>query len=515
MSIMPIGQLAAQLLVWGLLLFVAGCGVLASLTDRNVNRIHGPGYRVPQLGDAADSFNRSLFIIDLHGDSSLWDRDMTVDGCPRGSLWVDCRGHIDLPRLVRGNTSLQVFTIPTITPPCSLAFGADKRSCLASPDLAPLLFALQWHPFTGPTARAVIQEERIEHWVKESNETNAQTKLPTLPRLRILTTSTELGSLVLDWKHRKKGERPAVGVLIGIEGLHGLDHPGEAASALDGRMSSLRLASLTHRFSNEYGESSEGEAMSPALTRQGEVVLQDLRRRGIVIDLAHASPCLIESVVNALGPGEPVIVSHGGYGGNEAGSCSGQRRTARNLSRSSLGRILSTDGIVGVGFWPQAACDPYVIKYLSATTQSELKPSDCESAAHRGLLVRAIIATFHLLWSDIERFCRSSEGARLTNRTGRQCSPDEHLAFGSDFDGSVVVPFDTATRSQLIIQLRDSLPGTRASRDVSMRKIAGWNACRVFATVLPGGSAQKALRECAPILEGVEDQEPAPPSGDD
>ncbi|NNE34528.1 MAG: peptidase M19, partial [Rhodothermales bacterium] len=67
-----------------------------------------------QVSPTADSLHRSLFVLDLHSDQLLWNR--------RTELRSD-RGHVDVPRLLDGNVSFQVFSAVTKSP-----FGQNSES---------------------------------------------------------------------------------------------------------------------------------------------------------------------------------------------------------------------------------------------------------------------------------------------------------------------------------------------------------------------------------------------------
>jgi hypothetical protein len=77
--------------------------------------------------------------------------------------------------------------------------------------------------------------------------------------------------------------------------------------------------------------------------------------------------------------------------------------------------------------------------------------------------------------------------------------PADHLAFGSDFDGAVHTPFDAGDLAILTAALLADGNDSVRLDEVAVRKIAGVNACRVFATRLPGGSAERAREICAPL----------------
>src|SRR6266852_469630 len=90
-------------------LLVVGLGVfflvVPGVVDSRLNRVRGPA--LPPPSDRARKLHQTLFIIDLHADTLLWDRDL---------LTRSTRGHVDVPRLIEGNVALQAFTIVTKTP---------------------------------------------------------------------------------------------------------------------------------------------------------------------------------------------------------------------------------------------------------------------------------------------------------------------------------------------------------------------------------------------------------------
>ena len=59
------------------------------------------------VSDEAAALHARLSIADLHADPLLWDRDLASERP---------EGHVDLPRLDRGNVAVQVFTTVTKSP---------------------------------------------------------------------------------------------------------------------------------------------------------------------------------------------------------------------------------------------------------------------------------------------------------------------------------------------------------------------------------------------------------------
>src|SRR5262245_34366907 len=78
---------------------------LARNTERFVDRVSGPPLK--PASEAASRLHGSSLVVDLHADSLLWGRDLARPS----SI-----GHVDLPRLRRGNVALQVLTVVTRFP---------------------------------------------------------------------------------------------------------------------------------------------------------------------------------------------------------------------------------------------------------------------------------------------------------------------------------------------------------------------------------------------------------------
>jgi microsomal dipeptidase-like Zn-dependent dipeptidase len=218
---------------------------------------------------------------------------------------------------------------------------------------------------------------------------------------------------------RRKEDRQITAGLLGLEG----------AQALDGKLGNLeplfqagyRYMSLTHFFDDEFAGSSAG-VKKGGLTPLGHELVWQMNARGMIIDLAHTSPQTIRDVLAESK--RPVIYSHGGLQGN----CSNRR----NLSDEEARGIARSGGMIGIGFWPTAVC---------------------------GKDARAI--------SRAIRYAVQVVGI-------------EHVALGSDFDGSVTVPFDAAHLSELTEALLQE-----GFSPEEMRAVMGGNALRFFSENLP------------------------------
>jgi membrane dipeptidase len=207
--------------------------------------------------------------------------------------------------------------------------------------------------------------------------------------------------------------------LLGIEGGHALDGKLENLNALFD--AGYRYISLTHFFDNEFAGSSTG-TVKGGLTPLGRELVRRMNEKRVIIDLAHTSPRTIQEIL-ALTK-RPVIVSHGGL----RGACNNNR----NLSDEEARAVARSGGIIGIGFWETAVCG-----------------------------------------TDVQAIVRSMRYA--ANIVG-----NDHVALGSDFDGAVTVPFDSAH----FFELTDALLKNGFTR-AEIRAIMGENALRFLLENLP------------------------------
>jgi microsomal dipeptidase-like Zn-dependent dipeptidase len=394
MSEAAAGRARTALLVMGALLAV---GISAFFTlaapeaERRLNRVHRPAR---PASERAAALHGRLTIVDLHADSLLWGRALLERGT---------RGHVDVPRLVAGNVALQGFTIVTKTP-----WGLNiERNDDRSDQILLLALAQRWPLATLDRLlpRALHQARRLEAAARASQG-----------RLTLVHSREDLARYL----ERRRATPAITAGFLGVEGAHALDGDLAGLDAL--AEAGVRMIGLTHFFDNDLGGSAHGVAKG-GLTAKGRELIRRMEARGVLLDLAHASPALLADAVAAAT--RPVVVSHSGV----RGTCD----NARNLSDDQLRAVAATGGIVGIGFWKTAVCG--------------------EDA---GAIARAV-------------------------RHAAEVAGIEHVALGSDFDGAVTTPFDAAG----IAAVTDALLASGLS-EPEIEKVMGGNALRVLAAVLPG-----------------------------
>ena len=380
--------------IWIAILLIAAGGffliVPAQVGQRMNQTIQGSRAAV---SERARALHRTLFVADLHADTLLWSRDLL----DRGS-W----GHVDLPRLIEGNVAWQNFTVVTKTP---RGMNIENNDA-GSDNITLLAIAERWPIATWNSLleRALYQARRLHEAAARSNG-----------QLMVIRTKEDVRTFL----ERRKSNPTLVAGMLGLEGSHALE--GQAANLDRLYDAGYRMIGITHFFDNEMGGSAHGST-KPGLTPEGRELVKKLQAKNVFIDLAHASPKVIDEVL-AMAT-RPVIVSHTGV----KGTCD----NTRNLSDEQLKGIARTGGIVGIGYWDTAVCG-----------------RDAQAIA------RAIKYTVDLIGP-------------------------ERVALGSDYDGAVEAPFDTAGLAQITeALLKEGLS------EGQIRLVMGENALRIFQYYLP------------------------------
>ena len=185
-----------------------------------------------------------------------------------------------------------------------------------------------------------------------------------------------------------------VGALMGTEGSHALDGKLENIQVLFDK--GFRMMSLQHFFDNKLGGSLHGVTQQ-GLTEFGRQAVLKMQELDIIVDVAHSSEAVTADVLAVSA--KPLVVSHTGFKGH----CD----TPRNINDSLMKKIAAKGGLIAVGFWDAAACGN--------------KPKDIASAIAYGV---ALVGA-------------------------------QHVALGSDFDGTVTTAIDASEMAAITQALLD------------------------------------------------------------
>jgi membrane dipeptidase len=373
-------------------------GILFNMGDKSYEIPNQVAVTAPYEADPANgAFHRSLFIADMHADSFTF-----VDTFMERKTYA----HLDYPRAVDGGFSLLTMAIATEVPLSMVR----KRPGGIVRDGNILKFAAFMN--LEPVANWFSNYAR-GNWVV-TNVTRTASDNP--EQITLITAREDLQELLAD---HVTGTGQRIGMLLAIEGAHVLEGDLQRLNELYAR--GVRMVSLTHAFDNEYGGSSEG-AEQLGITPEGEALLARAQELGMTIDIAHASPALVDDVLERAR--RPIVYSHGGI----EGTCD----IDRNLRDAALDKIAANGGLIAMGFWTRVLCGESV---------------DNVAASMR----------------------------YVADRIGA-----EHLALGSDFDGGVTTVFD-ATGLPL---LTDALLAAGFSEN-EVRQLMGGNYTRLLLQSLP------------------------------
>ncbi|KRB78273.1 peptidase M19 [Nocardioides sp. Root190] len=348
---------------------------------------------LPEVTAQTQRLHDSLPIIDLHSDTLMWDRDL---------LERADRGHMDLPRLEEGNVALQVFSSVSKSPK-----GQNYDSNSADSDNITLLAIAQLQPFRtwgSLLERSLYHAEKLADAAADSDG-----------QLVLVRTRKDLDVLFED---RAAGKQ-VTGGLFSVEGLHNLEGDFDNLDRLYD--AGMRMAGFTHFFDNEVAGSMHGEEKG-GLTELGREVFAEMERRGIIVDIAHASHDAVAEMLELAT--KPVVLSHGGV----QATCD----VNRNLTDDEIRGVAATGGVVGVGYWDAAVCD--------LTTEAVVDAID------HVVLIGGI----------------------------------ESVALGSDYDGATTVGWDTTHLAAITQELVD-----RGYDEEEIAAIMGGNSLRVMRAVLP------------------------------
>ncbi|SMP36309.1 Zn-dependent dipeptidase, dipeptidase homolog [Algoriphagus winogradskyi] len=216
----------------------------------------------------------------------------------------------------------------------------------------------------------------------------------------------------------RKNDESVIGGMLGIEGAHALE--GDIENLNRVYEAGVRMIGLTHFFDNELGGSAHGQSQA-GLTEFGKSVVQKMNELGIFVDLAHCSPAIVDDVLEMTTM--PVMVSHTGV--------RAVLDSQRNLSDLQIQKIAENGGIIGIAFFDEAVGVPEL-------------PNIIASIKH----VRDLVGI-------------------------------EYVALGSDYDGSVAVPFDITGFPLLVEGMMNA-----GFSEAEIKAIMGENVKRFFLTNL-------------------------------
>jgi len=346
------------------------------------------------VSKSASQLHKTLLIGDWHADSLLWTRDLGKE---------TSYGHLDIPRMQRGNIGLQMFTTVTKSP-----MGLNNISNQADAvDSITLLAIVQRWPistWSSLTERALYQGQKLHELIARESD-----------NLMLITSQSELQQFV----QRRTLNSNFIGALLGTEGSHALEGDLDNIQRLFDK--GFRMMSLQHFFDNKLGGSLHGISGN-GLTSFGREAVAKMTALGIMLDVSHSSEKVVAEVLALTD--RPLLISHTGFQGH----C----LSPRNISDSLMQAIAEQGGLIAVGYWDSAVCG------TSPAT-----------------VAQAIIYGINLVGED-------------------------HVALGSDFDGTVTTAFDGGELQAVTHELLKA-----GLTETQIRKVMGTNMLGYLQRNLP------------------------------
>lgn len=251
--------------------------------------------------------------------------------------------------------------------------------------------------------------------------------------------------------------------LIGVEGGHSI---GNSLGVLR-QLYALggRYMTITHSDNDDFADSATDAPVHNGLTPFGKIVVGEMNRLGMLVDLSHVSAKTMNDILDITAA--PVIFSHS--------SARAVVDHARNVPDDVLRRLKDNDGVVMVT-WPPS--------FVSEKARQHDAAKDAEEARLKALYrgqpdkVKAALAQWETT-NPAPRATVQDVADHIDHIV--QVAGAEHVGLGSDFDGITSTPEgldSVADYPHLFAELI-----RRGYTDDQLKGIAGLNVLRVMRKV--------------------------------
>ncbi len=270
--------------------------------------------------------------------------------------------------------------------------------------------------------------------------------------------------------------------LIGVEGGHSIDDSLAVLRALYSL--GARYMTLTHWNRTSWVDAATDEPASGGLAEFGEVVVREMNRLGMLVDLSHVSADAMRDVLRVTRA--PVIFSHS--------SAFALNPHPRNVPDDILAEVAKNGGVVMVNFGSFFLARSHVERWADLEAEkARLKilwpgdPERVETEAQQWMAEHAVPEVPLAVLIDHVEHIRDVAGV-------------DHVGFGSDFDGIGALPTgveDVTAYPALLEEL-----ARRGWTRNELAKVAGENVLRVMEaveTVAPATAARGAA--CRRVAE--------------
>ena len=359
-------------------------------------------------------------VCDLHAD--------TLQYLAMGESLATASGQVDLPRLRQGGVDLQFFSVWVDTVYVARD-GAPERSF----------------------ARASALLDAFDREMRQHAGAIAPVR-----------SAAEAQAAMAQGR---------VAAALGVEGGHAIENDLDKLEEFHRR--GVRYMTLTWNNTHDWADAAKEETLRGTrhggLTPLGERVVRRMNQLGMIVDLSHAAESTFWHVLRVSDI--PVMASH-----SNARALSPH---FRNLTDAQIRALAARGGLIGVNFYSS---------FLDATYWERRQAAEERCKNELEALERDFGFDYPRrtqLEAQVLRGCMGHVPVPATRIVDhieylvRLAGPD-HVALGSDFDGTNAVPDDMPDVSQLPRLTELLLERGFAASDI--RKILGENVLRFFAT---------------------------------
>lgn len=283
----------------------------------------------------------------------------------------------------------------------------------------------------------------------------------------------------------KKGK---IASLMGVEGGHSINNSLAVLREMYG--AGVRYMTLTHWSNTDWADAATDAPKHHGLTPFGKIIIGEMNRLGMLVDLSHVSAETMNSALDATKA--PPIFSHS--------SARAISHHPRNVPDDVLKRLATTDGVVMVNFAPS---------FVSEEVRQYGGLEEAETARLKDVMIGdpdgAAKALEEWKKNNPEPHATLKQVADHVDYL-RKVAGIDHVGIGGDLDGITSVPVgleDVSKYPDLFAELI-----RRGYSDEDLKKIMGLNLLRVLRKT--EAVAAKLQKETKPADALIEDVDPKP-----
>ena len=248
--------------------------------------------------------------------------------------------------------------------------------------------------------------------------------------------------------------------LIGVEGGHSI---GNSLAVLR-QLYALggRYMTITHSENDDFADSATADPVHGGLTPFGKIVIAEMNRLGMLVDLSHVAPKTMNDVLDIAAA--PVIFSHS--------SARALTDHARNVPDDVLRRVKENDGVVMVTWVPT---------FVSEKARARDAAKDAEETRLKSLFrgqpdkVKAMLADWGIA-NPAPRATVKDVADHIDHIV--KIAGAEHVGLGADLDGITSTPEGMDSVAAYPLVFAELI--RRGYSDEQLKGIAGLNVLRVM-----------------------------------